>query len=416
MTNHLPAAREDCPSSPASSVPTLSLVTLSDALSATWPALASEFGLTLVSAREPRALDRLSGMVAVISAVGVEELIEPAVRKMAPAGAHVAGVGALADYRLGMSVMRAGAADYFALPGDYDLLRSWLREWAERLKSHQRRSTFAAGEEAKYRFEGIVGNSAALHAALDCATRIIPHPEATVLLVGETGTGKELLARAIHYAGPRCQAPFVEINCAATPEHLLESQLFGHERGALTDARMARPGLFEITRDGTLFLEQIEHLSLSLQGKLLRALEERRIRRLGGTHWIPIDARVIAASNVPLAAAVRGGQFREDLYSRLNVFPIKLPPLRARREDILPLVRHFLARFVREYGLPEPALSARAERSLRFHRWPGNVGELCNVIERAVLTSRGGQSTASISHSAVTRTCPRTASFPSRQH
>jgi DNA-binding NtrC family response regulator len=330
-------------------------------------------------------------VVAVISAVGVEELIEPVVRKMAPAGADVAGVGALADYRLGMSVMRAGAADYFVLPGDYNLLRSWLNQRAERLKSRQRRSTFAAGEEAKYRFEGIVGKSVALHDALDCATRIIPHPEATVLVVGEAGTGKQLLARAIHYAGPRCQTPFVEINCAASPENLLESQLFGHERGALADARMAKPGLFEVTKNGTLFLEQIEHLTLPLQEKLLRALEERRIRRLGGAHWIPIDARVIAASNVPLAAAVRRGRFREDLYSRLNVFAIRLPPLRARREDILPLARHFLARFAREYGLREPALSARAERSLRFHRWPGNVSELCNAVERAVLTSQGGQ-------------------------
>ncbi|HEV8235201.1 MAG TPA: sigma-54 dependent transcriptional regulator, partial [Gemmatimonadaceae bacterium] len=268
---------------------------------------------------------------------------------------------------------------------DTALLGSWLRERAEALRADTRRLEFVAAESSKFRFEGVLGDSAALRAALDRAARIIPHASVTVLLTGETGTGKELVARAIHYNGPRRGAPFVDINCAAIPEQLLESELFGHEKGAFTGATVAKPGLFELANGGTLFLDEIGHLPLVLQGKLLRALEERTIRRVGGTRAIAIDVRVIAATHVELAAAVARREFREDLFHRLNVVPIELPALRARREDIPVLARHFLTRFAGEYELPVPVLSSSAERALSGREWSGNIRELRNLMERTLL-------------------------------
>jgi DNA-binding NtrC family response regulator len=179
------------------------------------------------------------------------------------------------------------------------------------------------------------------------------------------------------------------VNCAAIPEQLLESELFGHEKGAFTDASAAKPGLFEVAHGGTLFLDEIGHLPLGLQGKLLRVLEERTIRRVGGTKTIPVNVRIIAASHVELGEAVQRRQFREDLFYRLNVVPLELPPLRHRREDIVPLARHFLAKFAAEYGVPLPALTAGAERALVTAPWPGNVRELRNSMERALLLGDG---------------------------
>ncbi|MFI5255857.1 MAG: sigma-54 interaction domain-containing protein [Gemmatimonadales bacterium] len=367
----------------------LRVLALTDSFHAEWPGLAAAHGLTYAPFSEVAALQPRRGVVTLIAAAGDEALLEATLRAMPRGNRLVAVVGTETDHRLVASLIRAGADDYFALPQDFALLGLWLREGAERLRADADASAFAAGERAKLHFDGILGVSASLHAALERAARVIPRPTVTVLITGETGTGKELLARAIHYNGPRREAPFVDVNCAAIPENLLESELFGHEKGAFTGAVGAKPGLMELAHGGTLFLDEIGHLAMPLQGKILRALEERMLRRVGGTRAIPFDVRLVAATHVDLAAAVRRGEFREDLYYRLNVVPIELPALRARNDDVLLIARYFLEKFAREYDQPLPALTPAAVRALRERRWPGNVRELRNVIERAVLLSVG---------------------------
>jgi DNA-binding NtrC family response regulator len=367
----------------------LRLLALTDSFNAEWPGLAAASGLTLVPVAEPASLEPRKGTVTLIAAAGEEERLEGVLREMPRGNRFVAAIGADADHRLAASVVRAGAEDYFALPVDLPHLASWLRAGAERLRADSAAAAFAAEERTKFHFDGILGDSPALHAALDRAARVIPRPSVTVLVTGETGTGKELLARAIHYNGPRRDAPFVDVNCAAIPENLLESELFGHEKGAFTGASGAKPGLMELANGGTLFLDEIGHLALVLQGKILRALEDRVVRRVGGTRGIPFDVRLIAATHVDLAAAVRRGEFREDLFYRLNVVPIQLPALRARGDDIVAIARHFLERFAGEYALPQLTLGPAVIRALREHRWPGNIRELRNAIERAVLLSPG---------------------------
>jgi DNA-binding NtrC family response regulator len=372
-----------------STVPTLHLLVLSDSFSAVWPGLASELGLALASSADPADLELGPGGIGLVCAGGAEGAVEALLPRLAASGGDLAVVGAVTDHRLAVAVMRGGASEYFALPQDQELLRSWLHERAERLRLRVRGRDFAAREAAKYRFDGTIGRSPALRSALERAARIIPHANVTILITGETGTGKELLARAIHYNGPRRESAFVDVNCAAIPEQLLESELFGHEKGAFTGATAAKPGLFEAANRGTLLLDEIGHLPLPLQGKLLRVLEQRTVRRVGDTRSFPVDVRIIAATHLDLAQAVRTAGFREDLFHRLNVMPIHLPPLRARREDIVPLARHFLARFASEYQVAEPALTPGAAHALRLHPWPGNVRELRNQMERAILLATG---------------------------
>jgi transcriptional regulator with PAS, ATPase and Fis domain len=238
--------------------------------------------------------------------------------------------------------------------------------------------------ENVFGFENVVGESPTLQEAVRLATRVAAARRTTVLLIGETGTGKELFARGIHYASSSASEPFVAINCAAIPDSLLESELFGHEKGAFTGAHARKQGLLELAGSGALFLDEVHHLPQMLQPKLLRALESRQVRPLGGLVEIPIDCRIIAAASPLLEQVVASGEFREDLYYRLNVFSLTLPPLRERPGDIEIIARHFLAHETRDLQQPK-RLSDDAIAALLVHRWPGNVRELKNVIERAAI-------------------------------
>ena len=238
-------------------------------------------------------------------------------------------------------------------------------------------------------FQAIVGRSPALLQAVQFAMRISTRRGTTVLIVGETGTGKGLFARGIHYASPEAQEPFVTVNCAAIPANLLESELFGHERGAFTDARARKLDLLELAGAGTLFLDEVSELPLNLQPKLLRALEERRFRRIGGTEEIEAKCRLIAASNGSFEDALSEGRFREDLFYRLNVLRINIPPLRERGDDRLIMARHFMEQISHEMGMAPKPFSPGAADILRLHNWPGNIREMKNVVQRAIVLSDG---------------------------
>ncbi len=230
-----------------------------------------------------------------------------------------------------------------------------------------------------------VGQATALGPVFDTLTRLEKVDAPTVLILGESGTGKDVIARMIHARGPRRERPFMEVDCAALPEALIESELFGHERGAFTDAHQTKRGLFEVAAGGVVFLDELGELPLPVQAKLLRALESRTFRRVGGVTPLRLDAALIAATNRNLAEEVSNGRFREDLYFRLNVVPIQLPALRERREDIPDLVAHFLARFGKAFSRPIEGVTEEAMRLLQQWRWPGNVRELRNVLERIVI-------------------------------
>jgi len=299
-------------------------------------------------------------------------------------------VGASTDHRLGSAAVRAGARDYFALPGDLDALRRTLEREGRERRGASEGGRFAAAERSASGFAAIVGNSEPMRRALDQARRVTRHGGVTVLITGETGTGKELLARAIHYEGPRATGPFVEINCAAIPATLLESELFGHEKGAFTGAIATKPGLFELAHGGTLFLDEIGTMPMELQAKLLRSLESREIRRVGGQRTHRIEVRVIAATHGDLRSAITRGEFREDLFYRLNVVALTLPPLRERLQDVEQLAEVFLERLAATYALPVPPLTPALRAALHAHPWPGNVRELRNTMERGLVLSPRG--------------------------
>ena len=371
--------------------PPLVVLRLSDSFIDFWPLLAHELGvpLTVQDAAETVAAPT-DALAIILAAGGVESEIAPLLARLGSREAPLA-IGASVSHRLAAQVVAAGAADYFSLPDDRDALRGALTAALERWRAARGRASLATLEAQAHTFREIVGDSPALRGALERAARVLPHADATVLVAGETGTGKELLARALHYGGPRAAAPFVELNCAALPPQLLESELFGHERGAFTDARAAKPGLFEVAEGGTLFLDEVNSLALELQSKLLRALEQKVVRRLGATTSRTVDVRIIAATNAQLDQAVRAGRFREDLYYRLNVITLELPPLRARGDDVIRLAEHFLRKLSAQYNLPEPVLTLDDRRALLAHGWPGNVRELRNVIERTLLLSPPGR-------------------------
>jgi formate hydrogenlyase transcriptional activator len=250
---------------------------------------------------------------------------------------------------------------------------------------------FESGDQVSYerRFEQIIGSSSALEAVLEQVERVAP-TDSTVIIQGETGTGKELIAHAIHNLSARCGRPFVRLNCAAIPLDLLESELFGHEKGAFTGAIAQKIGRFELADKGTLFLDEIGDIPPALQPKLLRVLQEQEFERLGSTRTHQVDVRLVAATNRDLEEMVNHGQFRSDLYYRLNVFPIQLPPLRERREDIPALVTHFVERFGSRMGREIDHIPPETMSALSSYPWPGNIRELQNLIERAVILSNHG--------------------------
>jgi DNA-binding NtrC family response regulator len=286
-----------------------------------------------------------------------------------------------------VEAMKHGADDFITKPVDPDLLRLLVSRAIER-RARSRESLLFAEAQSKS-IPPIVGESAAIRAVRAEAERVAA-TDATVLLEGESGTGKELFAHAIHALSTRRAGAFVAINCAAIPETLLESELFGHERGAFTGAAGRRMGKFELADAGTIFLDEIGELSPATQGKLLRVLQERSFHRVGGTIPIEVDVRIMAASNRSLEKLVAQGLFREDLFYRVRVFPIRIPALRERPEDIDPLIDWYLAHLPQELGKKAPRLSAAARERLRAYDWPGNVRELRNCLERAIILSDEG--------------------------
>ena len=286
-----------------------------------------------------------------------------------------------------IEAMRAGAYDYISKPFDVDELKLMAEKALEKTELEEQNVYLRRELAGKYTFENIIGSSRKMQDVFSLVERVA-RTSSTVLIHGESGTGKELIARAIHFASPRSSSKFLSINCGAMPENLLESELFGHVRGAFTGAVREKKGLFHEASQGTLFLDEIGEMTPAMQVKLLRALQERTVRRVGGTEEEPIDVRIIAATNQDLEARIAAGEFREDLYYRINVIPVDLPPLRQRREDIPLLVEHFLEKFSRQMGLGEPKrISIEAMRQLEGYAWPGNVRELENLVERAVALS-----------------------------
>ena len=369
----------------------IAMVELSDSFGASLAELARELRAGVVMWRPDEDVTPPAGAsVLLLLAGGEESAAIDLLTELPSPGAPVYVVGAAADHRLAAAAVQRGARDYFALPDDLDVLRRSLEREAREAHGRAEAGRFAEAERSAIGFEAILGRSAALRQTLDQAARVASHRDVTVLIGGETGTGKELLARAIHYGGPRAAHPFVEINCAAIPANLLESELFGHERGAFTGAIAAKPGLFELAHGGTLLLDEIGALPLELQPKLLRALESRAIRRVGGQQGRQVDVRVIGATHLDLAAAASRGEFREDLFYRLNVVALTLPPLRERDGDIELLAETFLARIANGYGLPVPPLTPDLRTALRAYAWPGNVRELRNAVERALVLSPRG--------------------------
>ena len=283
--------------------------------------------------------------------------------------------------------LKQGAVDYLTKPVNLEELLQRIRQVSDRYRiiNENRELREALGE--RHRIEGIIGESGQMLEVLSLVRRAAPS-EATVLIRGESGTGKELIAQAIHFASPRARGPLVKVNCAALPEALLESELFGHEKGAFTGAISSRQGRFELANGGTLFLDEIGDLPLHLQAKLLRVLQEREYEKVGSSRSVKVNVRILAASHRPLEALVKTGELREDLYYRLNVVTILLPPLRERRSDLALLIDHFVKRFAAKNGKTISGLTAEGRDILLRYDYPGNVRELENIIERAVVLTR----------------------------
>ena len=289
---------------------------------------------------------------------------------------------AYSSHKSAIEAMKNGAFNYLAKPFDVEELKVLARGALEKLHLESENLYLKRELEQKYQFSNLIGRSPKMQEVFSLVERVAK-TSSTVMIRGESGTGKELVAKAIHYASPRRERRFLSINCGALPENLLESELFGHEKGAFTGAVRDKKGLFQEADQGTIFLDEIGEMTPPMQVKLLRALQDRKIRRVGGNREEAVDVRIIAATNQDLQVLIHSGQFREDLFYRINVIPIHLPPLRQRREDIPLLVEHFLRKYGDAMGQPRP-ISVEAMKVLEAYEWPGNVRELENTIERAL--------------------------------
>jgi len=342
----------------------------------------AEEGLAMLAA-SPRDLVLLD--FALPDRNGLEVLDE--IRQRDP-GLPVIMITAYGTVENAVKAIQAGATNFIQKPWDNEKLLADVRASISRLRVEEENRQLKRALKQRYSFENIVGKSEAMLKIFDLVAQVAPS-RSTVLIQGESGTGKELIAKAIHASSPRKDGPFVPVNTGSMPTELLESTLFGHVKGAFTSAIASKKGLFEVANKGTLFLDEIGTMGLDTQAKILRVLQDRKFMHLGGVQEVQVDVRIIAATNVDLKQLVKEGKFREDLYYRLNVISVTLPPLRSRMEDVPLLVTHFLARFSEENGLPTRHFSAEAMRPLLNYAWPGNVRELENVIERAVVLSSG---------------------------
>ena len=288
-----------------------------------------------------------------------------------------------------VEAMKLGAYHYVNKPFNLDEVALLVEKALETSELRREVRTLRSSQEREFSFDAIIGDSPAMRQVKALLARVANSPASTVLLTGETGTGKDLAAKAIHYNSGRSTRSFVNITCSALPEQLLESELFGHERGAFTDARQQKRGLFETADGGTVFLDEIGEMTPALQAKLLRFLEEKTFKRVGGLADLRVDVRVVAATNRNLEEQVKAGKFREDLFYRLQVMPIALPPLRERKGDVLLLAKYYVDRFNREFRKRVRGVSPAAADVLQHYGWPGNVRELRNAIERAMLLVEG---------------------------
>ncbi len=320
---------------------------------------------------------------------GIELLKE--IKKISPR-TYVIIMTAFGTINSAVEAMKQGAYDYISKPFKLDEIQILIRKIIEERALRQEVDHLRKEVRRRYRFTNIIGKGKKMQEVFDLIEKI-SQGKSTILIHGKSGTGKELVAKAIHYNSPRRNKPFVPVNCSAIPETLLESELFGHIKGAFTGAVASHAGLFEEADGGTLFLDEVGELSPAIQVKLLRVLQEREIKPVGGTENRKIDLRLITATNQNLHQMVQEGTFREDLYYRLNVIPIALPPLNVRTEDIPLLVRHFIARFGEENQRPGMTISREALEALMNYSWPGNVRELENILERAVILCRGSEIT-----------------------
>jgi DNA-binding NtrC family response regulator len=289
-----------------------------------------------------------------------------------------------------VQAMKLGAHDYIEKPFDFDRLKIILNKALETATLKREVRQLRSEQQEKYSFDNIVGESESIKKVIGLARKIAESDATTILIQGRSGTGKDLLARVIHFhSGKRNDKAFIEISCTALPETLIESELFGYEKGSFTDAKAAKKGLVELSEGGTIYLDEIGDMKPSTQAKLLRVIEEKTFKRIGGLRDIKVDVRIIAATNKNLQEAVKTGDFREDLYYRLKVFPIYMPALQERKEDIIPIVNHFIRVFSRELKKNPKTLSAEAEQILMNYSWPGNIRELRNVIERVFILEEG---------------------------